>query len=214
MDKPCQEGTFNIGNQIMNDGNNLRKEKLLARDNQKNKEIDEKSRIIERKVLDLKEVGSAKSIFIYVSFRSEVSTTLLIKQLMKAGKNISVPMTYVREKKMEAISISSIEEDLEPGYCGILEPKNEILVTKRTNPKTIDLVVVPGSVFDERGGRFGYGGGYYDRFLNEIPDAVRIGLAFEIQIVQRAPIKEHDELLDYIVTEKRVINGKIRKTHF
>lgn len=198
----------------MAEGKDLRKEKLLLRDNQKNEEIIEKSRSIEKKILNVKEVGDAKSIFIYVSFRSEASTILLIKKLMKQGKTISVPMTYVSEKKMEAVTIESIDNDLAPGYCGILEPKKEILVSKRTDPKTIDLVVVPGSVFDERGGRFGYGGGYYDRFLSEIPNAVRIGLAFEIQVVKKAPIKEHDELLDYIVTEKRVIKGKKRKTHF
>jgi len=198
----------------MVDGKELRKQKLLLRDNLNGQENVDKSRIIENKILNLEEIKNAKRIFIYVSFRSEVSTIWLINQLMKRGKEISVPMTYVKEKKMDAICIDSLEDDLAPGYCGILEPKKELLETNRTDPKKVDVVVVPGSVFDERGGRFGYGGGYYDKFLSEIPEATRIGLAFDIQLVKVAPIEDHDELLDYVVTEERIIKGEKRKSHF
>ena len=54
----------------------------------------------------------------------------------------------------------------------------------------------------------GYGGGYYDRFVSQkAPQALRVGLAYEVQMVNQAPLQAHDELLDYVVTEKRIIAG-------
>ena len=127
---------------------------------------------------------------------------------MSMGKRISVPITHVQQNRMDAIEIEDMKKDLTSGYCGILEPVPEILEKKRVSPEKIDIVIVPGSVFDERGGRFGYGGGYYDRFLAKIPEALRIGLAFNLQMTPEAPIQSHDELLDYVITEKRTISRR------
>jgi 5-formyltetrahydrofolate cyclo-ligase len=65
---------------------------------------------------------------------------------------------------------------------------------------------MPGSVFDLRGGRLGYGGGFYDRFLQTAaPQALRIGLAYDLQVVAAVPLQRHDQQLDYLVTETRTI---------
>ena len=189
----------------MSEGKDLRKKILALRDGISSEDIVEKSKMISEKVLGFKEMEMARNVFTYVNFRSEVMTIPLINELMEKGKIISVPKTYVDENKMEAIYITNFSEDLVPGYCDILEPREEILKTNITEPQNIDVVILPGSVFDERGGRMGYGGGYYDRFVEKIPFAIRIGLAFEEQIVSEAPLRPHDELLDYIVTEKRII---------
>jgi 5-formyltetrahydrofolate cyclo-ligase len=74
------------------------------------------------------------------------------------------------------------------------------------------MVVVPGSVFDRRCGRYGYGGGYYDRFLSiEAPQALRIGLAFSLQVVPGIPLKTHDQKMDIIVMENEMLRCN-RKT--
>lgn len=192
----------------MINGKNLRKEKLDLRDGLNQKQIDEKSKIIEENLLQLEEVEKGLNIFIYVNFRSEVKTISAIEKLIKQSKKVAVPITYVKEKRLDAILIENISKDLVPGYCGILEPEKKLCINKIVRPEDIDVIVLPGSVFDERGGRFGYGGGFYDRFLESNPKAIRIGLAFELQIVREAPIKEHDEILDYIITERRIIKGK------
>ena len=124
------------------------------------------------------------------------------------GKTVSVPITRVQEKRLDAVHIVNPAKDLVPGYCNIPEPKEELCLTRQIAPQDIETILLPGSVFDERGGRFGYGGGYYDRLLEQVPSAARIGLAFEMQIVERAPLKEHDQLLDLVVTEQRIIHGK------
>ena len=185
----------------------MRKEKLALRDSLTEEDLHEKSNIIKEKLLQLEEIEKAHNVFIYVSFRSEVETQSLINELLERGKVVSVPISYIEEKRMDAIRIHALSEDLTPGYCGILEPKKDLLVKNRISPEIIDVVIVPGSVFDERGGRFGYGGGYYDRFLEKLPFTTRIGLAFEIQTVKEAPVQSHDELLDYIITEERIIKS-------
>lgn len=189
----------------MSEGKDLRKKILALRDGINSDDLALKSKLISEKIMAFKEIETARNIFTYVNFRSEVITIPLINELMSKSKVISVPKTYTKENRMEAIHISDLSEDLVPGYCGILEPRPDILQTNITEPQNIDVVILPGSVFDERGGRMGYGGGYYDRFVEKIPFAVRIGLAFEEQIVAEAPLQPHDELLDYIVTEKRII---------
>ena len=187
--------------------NELRKDKLAQRDSMDEQERLEKSKSIGEKLLSFAEIERARNIFIYVSFRSEVETHRLIGEMMKRGKRISVPLTQLEDKRLDAVHIEDMERDLTEGYQGILEPTSACLEEGVTEPLNIDVVIIPGSVFDERGGRYGYGGGYYDRFLENIPYAVRIGLAFDLQTVEEAPLQPHDELLDYIITEKRIIEA-------
>jgi 5-formyltetrahydrofolate cyclo-ligase len=185
----------------------LRKEILTKRNKITEQEIAANSMVIQQRLLSLEEIRNHQSIFVYVSFRSEVATLTLVDALIDIGKNVIVPITRVEEKRLDAIRITNRLTDLEPGYCNIPEPKEELCKTKEVSPEEIEVILLPGSVFDERGGRFGYGGGYYDRFLAKVPTAVRIGLAFDLQIVERAPLQEHDEILDLVVTESRVIRS-------
>ncbi len=189
----------------------LRKNKLAARDKLDEEERKKKSYVIEKKIFEITEIREAKTFFKYVSFRSEVDTFGLIEKLIGKDKRVTVPVTHVKEKRIDAIRITNPGKELIPGYCDILEPQKEIWETHLMDPKEVDVIFLPGSVFDERGGRFGYGGGYYDRFLESVPEAVRIGLAFELQIVERAPLQDHDEILDYVVTDKRIIKGKRKR---
>jgi 5-formyltetrahydrofolate cyclo-ligase len=189
----------------MHEGTRLRKDILKRRDQQSDQDQRHKSDRIRTTLLGLDELKRCSSIFIYVSFRSEVRTSEIIEYLLAQGKTVSVPLTRVAEKRLEIIRIKDPERDLVPGYCGIPEPKEELAVSGALPAESLDLIILPGSVFDERGGRFGYGGGYYDRLLAQVPEAGRIALAYEMQIVQKLPLQDHDELLDMIVTEKRLI---------
>ncbi len=191
----------------MNDSKQLRKDILAARNNLSSEDIREKSKAIANRLLELPEVEKSTSIFLYVSFRSEVATRDLLNTLIKTGKTVSVPITYVKERRLDAIHITDPDSQLVPGYCDIPEPDKSILVSNYVKPETIDTIILPGSVFDERCGRFGYGGGFYDRFVANIPKACRIGLAFDLQIIDHAPLQDHDELLDIVITETRIIKG-------
>jgi 5-formyltetrahydrofolate cyclo-ligase len=192
----------------MTNANALRTRILAARDAQTLEEIIEKSRAIHENLRSLDQLRRSQTIFAYVSFRSEVDTTGLIDELLAAGKKVAVPVTRVKDKRLDVISITSREKDLVPGYCRIPEPRRELWQTAVVTDEEIEIILLPGSVFDLRGGRFGYGGGYYDRFLERNPQALRIGLAFDLQVVEHAPLAAHDQLLDLVVTESRIIVGR------
>ncbi|RLF39548.1 MAG: 5-formyltetrahydrofolate cyclo-ligase, partial [Thermoplasmata archaeon] len=90
-------------------------------------------------------------------------------------------------------------DDLERGAFGILEPQNKKIYTG-----DIDIIIVPGIAFDFRGYRIGYGKGFYDRFLRGA-DALKIGIAYDFQIVKQIPEDDGDVPVDIIVSEKRVL---------
>jgi len=190
----------------------LRKRTLVARDTLFGNDRQTMSLGIIQKVLLLDEIRKRDSFFIYVDFRSEVQTHFLITELLRQGKQVAVPVTLAQEKRLLPVVIHDIKKDLTPGYCSIPEPRIEIRKNQRITGSEIETIIVPGSVFDEHGGRLGYGGGYYDRFMAyEAPLASRIGLAFELQVIDKLTLQAHDELLDFIVTEKRIIQGKPKK---
>jgi len=139
----------------------------------------------------------------YVSFRSEVATHDLIRSRLEQGLFVAVPITHLATHTLEPRRITHWGQ-LVPGAYGILEPDAQI--TGPAPPQELSAVIVPGSVFDLSGGRYGYGGGYYDRFLmNAAPQAVRIGLAFELQVLESIPLARHDQRMHWIITENRTI---------
>ena len=195
----------------MNTALQLRKEILSKRDRLTLQQIASMSRRIELSLLDRSEIKTAETVFTYVNFRSEVSTREIINQLLHQGKQVAVPITRVKEKRLDIVTISDPENDLVPGYWGIPEPREELVDQKLIAPGDIDVIILPGSVFDKRCGRFGYGGGYYDRLLSQIPAAKRIALAFDLQVVNEIPLKDHDEILDFVITEEQTISNPFRK---
>jgi 5-formyltetrahydrofolate cyclo-ligase len=182
----------------------MRKQVLAKRDLLAVHDRQEKSAAIIERILRMPAMDNWKTLFIYVNFRSEVETLPLIRRCLESGQRVAVPLVDVGQSTMIALQVTDPEQDLHPGYYGIPEPDPEKTVL--VAGKEIDAVVLPGSVFDLEGGRLGYGGGYYDRFLvNDAPQACRIGLAFELQVVEAVPLEPHDQRLDYLITEKRTI---------
>ncbi len=185
--------------------NRLRKECLADRDLQDPSQRQKKSQEIQAQLLRQPFINKASHLFIYVHFRSEVETLALIEHCLAQGKKVSVPVTLRKESRLLAVQITDPGCQLVPGCFGIPEPTKEQIARAMIDPADIDAVVVPGSVFDALGGRLGYGGGYYDRFLpQEAPQARRIGLAYALQIVKQVPMEPHDQYMDMIITEEKI----------
>lgn len=141
----------------------------------------------------------------FVSFRSEVSTISIIKQRIASGKKVLIPKTDIKNRELTPFLVRNWEEEIGIGAYGIPEPLSDKALSIK--PSKIDIVIVPGSVFDLTCSRYGYGGGFYDRFLSiKTPNALRIALAFEMQIKPLIKIMPHDEKMDMIITERRVIS--------
>jgi 5-formyltetrahydrofolate cyclo-ligase len=185
----------------------LRKESLSRRDALPAPERNKKSTLIYEQLITLDCLIRAATICSYVNFRSEVDTTPILDWVLGSGKNLVVPVTRVATKTLELAAITNPGAELTSGYCGIPEPTPEIAERNRVAPHVLEVVIIPGSVFDRRGGRLGYGGGYYDRLLAAIPEAARIGLAFSMQVLEKLQLQPHDQLLDYVVTEDEIIAG-------
>ncbi len=151
------------------------------------------------------EFASARTVLFFISFRSEVNTVPMIERSIADGKITCLPSTDMDSRGMIASQILDMRQDLVLGNYDILEPRPECV---RPIPSgEIDLILMPGVAFDESGGRLGYGGGYYDRFLERCrPDCRLVALAFELQLVEQVPRAGHDAPIHKIVTEKRIID--------
>ena len=182
----------------------LKQEIFQKRKSLSKEEVIEKSRLIKENLLSLEEFKKAENIMFYVSFGNEVDTREAIKELLaKKEKTVIVP--YVLEN-YPILQLSELKnfDWLEPKTFGILEPKE--LYIREFNHENLDLILIPGIVFDKKGYRIGYGHGYYDRFLKILKKGVKkIGLAFELQVVDEIPEEEHDVPVNIIITEKRVL---------
>ncbi|NPA49330.1 MAG: 5-formyltetrahydrofolate cyclo-ligase [Thermodesulfobacteria bacterium] len=140
----------------------------------------------------------AERLLLYAHFRDEVETDALIEAALQEGKEVYLPRTYVREKRLRLFRLFNTGELL-PGAYGIPEPPAQ---NPEIQAEELDLIVVPGVAFDLRGGRLGYGGGFYDRLFAKAPRVKRIGLAYSCQVAEELPLEEHDVLLHALVTEK------------
>jgi len=180
----------------------LRKKIIDIRKNLSNSDVLEKSDIIKKRLFEMKEFKQASIILFYVSYDNEVYTHEMIKESLSNGKNVLVPIT---DTKKHCLTISKLKRwnDLEHGSYSIMEPKKDCL--QEISIDETDLILVPGVAFDESGNRIGHGYGYYDNLLKN-SKTLRIGLAFEFQIVKNISVDVHDVTLHKIITEKRVID--------
>ena len=166
--------------------------------------IKHNSDIITDKLLNLDCIKNAKNIMLYLDFNNEVSTYSLIKKLLNLGKIVSSPITLKEERKLIPSQITDLKNGIQYGTYNIREPKPEC--SPAINIKDLDVVIVPAVAYDKNCYRLGYGGGFYDRFLENLrKDAVTIGIAFDLQIFDEVPKEAHDAQLDYIVTESRIL---------
>jgi 5-formyltetrahydrofolate cyclo-ligase len=154
----------------------------------------------EARLLALPELRGATTVLMFYSFGTEIPTAVLIRRLLTRGWRVLLP--YLTDgAEMDAGEIRP-GDPLEPTDYGPKEPTRRVAVS----PEDVDVVVTPGLAFDRAGRRLGYGGGYYDRYLARLhPHAVRIGIGFTQQVVERVPSEDGDELVDVIVTDGEVI---------
>ncbi len=191
------------------DKNILRKKYLNKRKSMDTSLVNNKSEKIINNLYELKEYKLSKCIMTYISFRNEIKTENLIKESIKNNKKIVVPLTDTTKHEMTPSLLYDYDNELSKGAYGIYEPKSEYI--RIVDPNIIDLVIIPGSVFDINGNRIGYGGGYYDKFLKTVKKSTyKIALAYDFQVVSNINPDKYDMPVDLIITEERIINCKIK----
>jgi 5-formyltetrahydrofolate cyclo-ligase len=162
---------------------------------------------VARNLLDLPELASASVVLAYAALPAELDPMPGVSALRKRGATIAYP----RIESPGVLGIHEIEHEsaLVEGPFGLSEPRAG---EPRVEAELVDAVIVPAVAFDLQGLRLGYGGGYYDRLLPALrPDCVRIGVAFDEQVLAQLPAEEHDESVDIVVTPTRVIRPNARR---
>ncbi len=154
-----------------------------------------------RLLCETEEYRRSDVVMIFLSTAHEVDTSLIAIQGWSDGKRILAPRVSWEQRRMLPVEVYSLSTGVEPGAMGVREPAEGMPVPVFD----IDLVVVPGLAFDERGNRLGRGRGFYDRFLwHKDLRAISCALALEEQVVPEVPVGEHDQRVHMLVTDARV----------
>lgn len=182
----------------------LRKNMLHQRKSMKMQDVRDFSNKIIETIMGLPEFINCKTIMLYLSFNKEVDTYPLAKWCLDNGKTVIAPYCIQSKREIIPFKINNLSTDLSKSSMGVMEPKHDLL--EKVNIENIDLIIVPGVVFDKHCNRIGFGAGYYDRFLPKKAKLTpTIGIAYDYQIIDKVPTGEYDMPLDFIITEKRII---------
>ncbi len=136
---------------------------------------------------------SARALYAYLSYNQEVRTAPILHQARLDGKRVAVPR--VVGERIEFIWLEP-ETALESGYCGIPEPVGGAVADDPTA-----LVLMPGLAFDPEGNRLGYGGGFYDRFLEREPEHPTVALCYGFQLLPHLEVQTHDRPVDVVISQ-------------
>ena len=141
---------------------------------------------------------------LYLDLPYEVNTQKIIKRCLSVNKVVVLPAFVEEKRKTSLMKIDNMTTDLIPGPRGVLEPDPGRC--KLVPLENIDIAIIPGIAFDEKGGRIGTGKGYYDKLIPDLSVTTRkVALSLECQILQQVPMESHDKHVDIIITEDRII---------
>ncbi len=154
------------------------------------------SQKMQKKLKKINAFRNAQKIGVYYPIGSEILTQDIIQELLSNGKDVFLPKVMGENIEFRKIADFS---SLEKGSFDIMEPKDDCQIDNN-----LDVVLVPTVGISPIGVRLGYGHGFYDRFLAE-HKSVTISLTMEKQIIKKIPKSEHDIMIDWIITEDRIL---------
>ncbi|HHT96611.1 MAG TPA: 5-formyltetrahydrofolate cyclo-ligase [Clostridiales bacterium] len=148
---------------------------------------------------------NSKAIYAYMSFDSEVDTVKLSEHILNNNKELYLPR--INGKDMDFYKVNDLSSLVKSKF-GLLEPDDDDNNIDKYiySKKDKKLMIIPGIAFDLNGNRIGYGGGYYDKFLNKYNDSfIKVAIAYDIQLVNHINNEGHDIKVDYILTNKGLL---------
>ena len=167
-------------------------------------EILEKYGQIEEQLFDFANFREAEVTLLYINQPHEVDSANILRRCSETTKDIVLPLFNGDSSGTRLYKVSDIERDLKIGPNNILEPD-----PNRCKPVPIDdvdIAIIPGIAFDEKGGRLGIGNGRYDRIISRLQVTARkVACAMEDQMTPQVPMESHDKYVDIIITDKRII---------
>ena len=168
------------------------------------------SQVICRRIMDIDVYEEATDVCLYMPMKNEVDVLLLAEPAMEQGKNVWVPKVIEKstgkgqDKEAGTMVFNRFtglgEDDIITGAYDIRESRSEEIL----DPGEGTLIIMPGAVFTPWKDRIGYGGGFYDKFLEEHPQCRTIAVCYDLQVVSELPTEDHDRKPDYVVCETSI----------
>ncbi|WP_035237126.1 5-formyltetrahydrofolate cyclo-ligase [Desulfobacter vibrioformis] len=167
-------------------------------------QIEEKYNIIENKLFEFANFLESQQVFLYPPGSKEIPTENIIRKAMEIGKSIILPVFTDVKNTFLLYKISHFDKDLVPNAHDMLEPNPERC--KKIALDDVDIAIIPGLAFDDKGGRMGFGNNYYAKLITKLPETCRrVSLAYEEQIVDQIQMESRKYTVDIIITDTRVI---------
>lgn len=173
----------------------IRSEFLKKRKSLSGEIVEHKSNKIKETLLTIQPILNARSAGLYYPVNNEVDITALFDDLVSLDIEIYFPR--ISDYGLIFCKTDHLNQ-LIPDRFGVPAPEMNNTTIKTSE---LDVILVPGVVFDREGNRIGYGSGYYDRALEGVNRSATIGLCYEFQLVPSLPAEKHDRPVGAIVTE-------------
>ena len=182
----------------------IRSEMIKSVDALSEDEFREKSRWVAERLFDFANFMEAKIPLLYVNLPHEIPTREILEWCFDHKKIVVLPAFGKEKRTMTLLKVDDLEKDLRIGPRGVLEPDPDRC--KRVPIDQVDIAVIPGVAFDEKGGRIGSGLGYYDRLIPKLAVTTRkVALTLDAHIIPQVPMESHDKYVDIIITDQRII---------
>lgn len=167
-------------------------------------ELFEKYQKIEDKLFEFANFMEAHLAFLYSPISNEIPTERIIKKALQIEKGIALPVFTYAKNAINLYKINNYDKDLVNSANDILEP--DIEKCKKIPLEDIDIAIIPGLAFDDKGGRIGFGSNFYNKLITKLPETCRkVSLAYEEQIVDQIQMESRKFTVDIIITDKRII---------
>lgn len=167
-------------------------------------ELSQKYTRIEQKVFEFANFMEAQLAFMYSPVSNEIPTENIIRKALQIEKGIAMPVFTDAKNAINLYKISNYNKDLVKNANDILEP--DIERCKKISLEEVDIAIIPGLAFDDKGGRIGFGNNYYTKMITKLPETCRkVSLAYEEQIVDQIQMESRKFTVDIIITDQRVI---------
>jgi 5-formyltetrahydrofolate cyclo-ligase len=167
-------------------------------------ELFEKYKKIELKLFEFANFMEAQLAFLYTPISNEIPTERIIKKALQIEKGVALPVFTYAKNAINIYKINNYDKDLVSSANDILEP--DIEKCKKIPLEDVDIAIIPGLAFDDKGGRIGFGNNYYTKLITKLPETCRkVSLAYEDQIVDQIQMESRKFTVDIIITDKRVI---------
>jgi 5-formyltetrahydrofolate cyclo-ligase len=184
--------------------NAIRQDIIQKREELGDLEKNEKSLAISKRLFGIDEFKKSKVVFCFLSTFFEVQTEKIIRESLRLGKQVLVPLLDPEGGNLQASRIPSMDIDFMIGKYGIKQPTLKLRDIVAFS--SIDFVVVPGLAFDNIGNRIGYGAGFYDKFFKKISSGVtRVAVSYDFQLLNLVPHSDLDEPVHFLITETQAL---------